>query len=553
MRPFLCLFLPFILCFAGCKSVQTGGDTSEVLATDGQQKVCGGVRGNGNLMMAHYGALGHYHETYPPLDGLAGGSSGSITTFLYESMRMNPLLRECEGRSCTAQETQFRLSFLLKSMLGYADAYRNSDEVQALMYVVKGVDSLRQKFADRDFQNLMASDPAQAARSLTKVLQENQEFRGLFNAALIDPFQGGNWKNPKFHLNQLKANIDNFGKWLASDEQIFFFPGFINWEEFANRVGRIGNFYAGYGSFYPQAKMDKLLTACAEPMLGKMWRDSVALPAEAGLGAAKTCQDALVAIVGEYRQQNRTHDGGPERINDPIGKGMMAFASTSVLQGASIANYKKAFDNYQSGLPLDFAPKFDDIKAGYFGAEADLRRVAMNAGGYEDMRTQKFYSLGPQSWKTVLSTSPAEPSLADIRPLPGDVYSVGGWMDLSPSLILRNAGCDQVVYFTRFASISTAGFAGNIIKLLGASDQELNDLTSADPDRSPPSSFSLATGEAQAVWCTDWDNTDAYNIAQHFEVGYQANLYSDSPYFAKGASVSAVIAPGQGRRACIVP
>jgi hypothetical protein len=232
---------------------------------------------------------------------------------------------------------------------------------------------------------------------------------------------------------------------------------------------------------------------------------------------------------------------------------MMVFASTSVLQGSSVASYKKAVENYQAGQALGFAPKFDDIKAGYFGADADLRRVAQNARGYQDLRTQKFYPLGPQTWKTALATSPAEPSLSDIRPISPNVYSVGGWVDLSPSLVLHNAGCDEVVYFTRYASINGIGFAASIIQLLGASEQELQDLASGDPERNPPSSFSLATGEADGVWCTDWDNTEPYNMAQHFEVAYRAKFYSSSPYFQQPGLRSPILEAGQGRRACIIP
>ena len=115
-----------------------------------------------------------------------------------------------------------------------------------------------------------------------------------------------------------------------TDASIFFFPGFFNWNEFADRIGRVADFYAGYGSYYPKAAMDQLLSVCSGPMKGKLWVDPI--PFE----NAKTCQDSWVSLIGTYRQQNRLDTKGPHRVDEPIGKGMLAIAPTSVLMGESI-------------------------------------------------------------------------------------------------------------------------------------------------------------------------------------------------------------------------
>ncbi len=543
-----------------CKTVNPRGQQSEVLGEAGEPKVCAGVRGNGNLIMAHYGALSHYHEDYPPLDGIAGGSSGSITTFIYESMRMNPLLSQCGDRSCTPEETRLRLSFLLKSMLGYAEAFKNGDDVQAVMNLSGVLTKLKEIFARKDFGALLKANPGQIAGDIVKVLS-SPDLNGLINPALIDPFR--NLKNLEFHILELKENVNKFGSWEAADPRIFLFPGFFNWENFAKSVGRIGDFYAGYQSYYPKKEMDALLTACSLPMRGQIWEKDVILPN--GLN----CQKSALKLMEDYRRNSLSRQGGAHRIDDPIGKGMLAIASTSVLTGPSVEVYKKAKRDYEWGNSFDFALKFEDIRAGYFGQDAILSQVAANPRGYTDLRTRKFLSLGAQPWRVVLSTSPAEPSLSEIRPLPGlrdrkEVFSVGGWVDLSPSLVLHNAGCDKVVYFTRHVPLSAGpGFAGSIIKMLGASEKDLDDLVSPDPNREPPSSFSLANQEADAVWCTDWDTTSATDMNEHFRAGYikahedgpgdRVQFLTSSAYFLRGSSVANLLAPSQGRRACVTP
>lgn len=55
---------------------------------------CIAIRGNGELMPAHWGALAQTVENFGVPKGMAGGSSGSISTFLMESFLMNPLLAE---------------------------------------------------------------------------------------------------------------------------------------------------------------------------------------------------------------------------------------------------------------------------------------------------------------------------------------------------------------------------------------------------------------------------------------------------------------------------
>ncbi|HET9241618.1 MAG TPA: hypothetical protein VFO10_30405 [Oligoflexus sp.] len=479
-------------------------------------KTCAAVRGNGDRILAHFGAIGRYHDSYPAFDGIAGGSSGSITSFIYESMQLNPLLEQCEGRSCSREEKRQRLAFLVKSIMGYVDAYKNTEEVQALLFTIQAVKDLQTLVAEPSFQKLITYDAAAAAQKVLAVLR-TPEFRGLINPDLITLFQDS--QNIPFHLEELQRNLKNFGSWKAADTSIFFFPGFINWPELGRRMGRIADFYAGYGSYYPLRDMDAVLQQCAPALAGKDWNHSEVL----------ACQKDFTALIADYRKANIADVAGPHRIQDPIGKGMMALASTSILMGAAnVAIYKAAHESYRRGEAYEFKPQFSDIKMGYFGREADLARIQENERGYTDTRTQRFESLGTRSWQDIISVSPAEPSLSDIRPVDEGRYSIGGWIDLSPTLVLRNAGCDEVVYFTRYVDRNISGFAASIVKMLNASDEELEQIIGANPDVSPTPAFILSNNEATGVWCTDWDAPAMGDFNAQFRAGLDGIFYSDS-------------------------
>lgn len=501
-------------------------------------KTCAAVRGNGDRILAHFGAIGRYHDFHPAFDGIAGGSSGSITSFLYESMLMNPLLKDCDGRSCGPDEKRQRLAFLVKSIMGYVDAYKNTEEVQALLFTIQAVKDLNTLFADPSFQKLMDYDAATAAQKVVGVLK-TPEFRGLINPDLIKLFQES--KNIPFHLKELERNLKNFGSWKAADTSIFFFPGFIHWPELARRMGRIADFYAGYGSYYPQRELDAILQQCAPALAGKDWNSE-----------SLDCQKQFTALIADYRKANIENVNGPHRIQDPIGKGMMALASTSVLKGEeNLANYKAAYDSYRRGEAYEFKPNFSEIKMGYFGREADLARIQKNERGYTDTRTQRFESLGTRAWQDIISVSPAEPSLSDIRPIDEGRYSIGGWIDLSPSLVLRNAGCDEVVYFTRYVNTNITGFASSVVKMLNASDDELEQIIGANPDVSPVPSFILSNNEATAVWCTDWDAPAMGDFNAQFRAGFDGILYSDSAMFQTGSTQYPNTVAKFGVNACV--
>jgi hypothetical protein len=134
--------------------------------------------------------------------------------------------------------------------------------------------------------------------------------------------------------------------------------------------------------------------------------------------------------------------------------------------------------------------------------------------------------------------------------------SAGGWSDLHPVLVLKAAGCENVVYVTRRGGESLfgqgvakrlLGFARDWSKISTSSEEakkasaKLNN--NGDPlERNtlwsklynlanPNSSFKRALRAADAVLCTSWDN---YEITQGID-GMINDAYT-SPFYIPATS-----------------
>jgi hypothetical protein len=150
---------------------------------------------------------------------------------------------------------------------------------------------------------------------------------------------------------------------------------------------------------------------------------------------------------------------------------------------------------------------FDGIRFGYWGREADLATVQANPRGYSDLKTAKFLALGLDTWAEVLANSPAEPGLARLGDMTPTRIAAGGWSDLHPVLVLKNLGCQSVVYVTRRGEESE--FAEGVARQFGVTDTQLQALYALDQAAGrPPSSQLLSIAAADGVWCTDWNSYD---------------------------------------------
>src|SRR5690606_16621521 len=106
-----------------------GADESEAEVSRARPpKLCAAVRGNGPYILVHFAGLARVVEHYGVVDGIAGGSSGSLSTFLYDSILENPAVSRCGSRRCSESERAARVSLALKSIEGYGMSVAGSDE-----------------------------------------------------------------------------------------------------------------------------------------------------------------------------------------------------------------------------------------------------------------------------------------------------------------------------------------------------------------------------------------------------------------------------------------
>jgi hypothetical protein len=501
LRAFGALSLLLAACTspAGEETQEPGSEASnedDLVKAGGAPSMCVAVRGNGHYIVTHFASLARVVEHYGVPNGMAGGSSGSITQFLYESILMNPVVRKCGERNCTPSEASARVALTLKSLEGYGEAVAGSDEVVSIQQLVGLVSKLKAKVDEKGIPALVDSDSTLAAQKLREVLSI-PEFAEIVNPEIMqllsDPARAG------FAAKDVQTSITTLGAFSVDDNRLFFRPGLLNWNQLANLFGRVANFYAGYGPADVGA-LQSWLDDCATPTLGLPWTEASQVDSAGG-----KCGARFLGMVAQYREQVRKSPPTKNRLDERVDAAtpLAKMISTAVLEGDAVTAYKKARTEYLGGKypkgDIAFAPNFDDIKFGYWGRSADLTKVAKNAKGYDDLKTKKFSALGGGPWREVLTASPAEPGLSRFVELPDGRVSAGGWSDLAPVLVLKNMGCKTVVYVTRQGDES--GFASKIAKRVSMNEESWGKLF----DLRAESGYTKSVREADGVWCTNWN------------------------------------------------
>jgi hypothetical protein len=499
-------------------------------------QLCAAIRGNGQLITAHFASLARITEHYGLIDAAAGGSSGSITIFMTESIRKNQAVWDCGGEPCSERERAARAGLLLKSFPGYLAHLTTTEEAAAFFQL----QPLAARVQTAGVESLLEED-VEAARAALESLLSSEDIRDLINPELLALVQ--NSPTPEFHIADIVEGIQKLGAFDVDSDRIFIRPGLISFEALGAKLGRAASFYAGYAPA-DNDRMGAWLDACAEPGLGKTWFEVAQAPMTTTAGET-TCGAELDAMIGGFRAELLADEGAfRSRIDDRVGEVMPALISTSVLTGDSVAAFAEARKSYAAGAPTPLEVDFDDVKFGYFGNRADLDRVAENRAGFDDAKSARFLSLGEATWREALSYSPAEPGLARALELPSGDVSFGGWSDLHPTLVLENLGCEKVVYVTRAGDES--GFAIGVAQMLGmdaATERALYDLDS-------DSAYARSVAAADASWCTDWNNQDALDLPGITADGYFAPMESADEFFTAGDNPYPNTAESVGLRGC---
>lgn len=492
-------------------------DTSEVaddvVPGPSATPICVAVRGNGELVTAHFSALARLAELYGPFEGVAGGSSGSITAFLTESMHMNPRLWRCGDGACDREQAGLRLALMYKSLYGYLGAMTERDEAVAIAAILEVVERAQAE----GIGELIDGGQLEQAWTALVTLLESEDVRDLVNPELLGLL--GSTEDIGYHLPDIWAGITSLGSFDAVDATIFVRPGLVHFAGLASKLGRIGSFYAGYGAF-DEAGWEDFFTSCSDAALGLPWELAAAAVAN-GL----SCHERFRGLLDPWRADFIPgEDEGANRIRDLVGANLRALVITSVLTGDAADAWEAAYASYLAAEEVVFAPDFADLAVGYWGAAADTAGAANNPLGYADLKTQKAMTLGQTTWLEALSASPAEPGLSRAVPIGALGVSVGGWPDLAPVLALKNAGCEHVVYLTRRGGESL--FAQGVAQLLGMGPAEAAALFDLADESS---SFSLSLREAAGVWCTDWNAFGAFDLAELVTDAYDAPFELHDP------------------------
>lgn len=458
-----------------------------------QRSTCAGIRGNGQNLFAHYGALARHIEEFGAVTCAAGGSSGSITTFFLESIWANPDVQNCTSsrgrlRRCAVEDRDLRTALLLKSVVGLVDAglFQDIDTVTALLDEIA---------AGNVIELLNGDAPLEGVAALQRILRD---LGPLINTEVIELLATS--PDPVFHATDIIDGLQKGLQFVVDDPAVFLRTSVVDFDEAATLLGVYGSFYAAYGPA-DRVGVAAWLDQCTEASVGLTWEQTAQLPGPDGL----SCGDAFTDLFNRYREAVAETPDAPNRADDPVGQHLPVFGVTGVLTGDAIGQWQEARAAWLAAEPIPFEPSFDDVGVGYWGQTRDLNRIQKRLDQrYRDLVAEQFVPLGSASWREVLSSSPAEPGFSPAVPLSSGVLSVGGWADPLRIIPLDALDARRTIAINRIGGVG--GFTEAVTRLLNASDAQVDALYSTTD---PTSSFYIGLDEADGVWCTNWDGQDS--------------------------------------------
>lgn len=509
---------------------------------------CLAIRGNGELEPAHWGGAARIIEALGLPKAQAGGSSATITMMLIDAIASNRLIIQARGDQKKADA-----ALLLKSLEGFLLQLTDTDQWRDFLKLYREIGQLKKAGWSTDLKQLLDNAATMKPDQARAFLQANAELiernyatgvrLGFISQTSYAPLfqalnrlrQGGmgdadlasDLRVARFYAHELYTAISVFGNFDAqTDTNLFFRPGLVDFDKLADQFGRIAEFYSmASASPAEQEVWSKFLGDCADASKGTTWDKLVA--------SRPQCSQELAQLMRMHFQ------GAPRSFaSKPLGSMIPSFPSTAVLIGKAHADAEKAQAEYRTALDPNFGNSFkiqdsDEVRFGYWGRPNMLATAAQHLDS-SDEKSRRFLNLGDGTWKQVLGLSPAEPGLSPFKSFVSHgtpMTSAGGWADLHPVLILKAAGCENVVYLTRRGgeSLFGQGVAKRLLgysrswSLLNSSSDEAklanakinnngdpNDMTSLWSRlynlANRNSSFKRALINADAVLCTDWDS-----------------------------------------------
>ncbi|MFK7871960.1 MAG: hypothetical protein AB8C84_02145 [Oligoflexales bacterium] len=470
------------------------------------QDYCIAVRGNADRALAHYGALGRAIENFGVPSQMAGSSSASLAMLVVESAMINPATHHCYGRRCTEEERRMRVAFLVKSvpwlMEDFWDSQAGFHAKQAQAYAVKHKHS----------SNVWGQ--FQMFRHVREIFR-SPLFKGVLNAEWFKVKHF--WHHPQRHIRELFRGLEKLDDFEIWDQSVFVRPGLIHWGKVLQNLSSYMDFIAGYDMDESQKlKAQEAISFCAENSFGRHWYEL----SQKRLDEEHTCRDLWANLWEDWNQKSCPNHHS--RLDDKVGDFLPSYVGVGFLPGyKQVRNFKKSFHRFKRGKPYLFDARFENLQVGYWGEESRLQKIMRNPMGFDDPKTKRFYSLGQSSWREAAVRSMSEPGLAQAMPLGRRGLTIGGWAEMEPVQVLRNAGCEKVLFLTREGAESPGAIA--IAGVLGMTDTEKKDWFSLNQN----SVMTKALELSDAVWCANWEK----------EYEYPKELYEDawsSPIFFNG-------------------
>ena len=262
---------------------------------DGVGGLCVGLRGNGARIFSHFGALARIHEHYGLINGVAGGSSAGISAFLVESLYANPEVFQCGDAPCSEEEAALRISFLLKSMEMTPGLLGKTRAGLALHHLAESVGVA---LGDGFGAFILSGNVFKAVGAVTQLFWSDN-----FKAMLDGTFLNVILQSPKkiHHLKEFAATLQGFGKFEVEGQNILVRPGLVRFESVAEKVGRLGSFYAMYG---PQdtERWRMVLDECTPNTQGLLWNEISERMTSSGRSCGQTLQMMLEWYMDELNE-----------------------------------------------------------------------------------------------------------------------------------------------------------------------------------------------------------------------------------------------------------
>jgi hypothetical protein len=479
---------------------------------------CVAIRGNGTHVIAHLTGLARITNSWGQIDAMAGGSSATLTTFLYESILLNPAVEKLAGDDRVAA-----ISLLLKSITGYAMAATESPEWKSVV----GTARLASELVRRPEMMPGALADKRNGEMILKAIQ-NPDIQELINPEvtknLATALASADPKIIDQHIKDTRASVGALTSLDASNPDVFVRNGILNFPHLVEMIGRVADFYAGIDS--DQAIFSDFIRRCATSTRDRVWAD--VSRHEAG---SQTCGEIFSDIASRWRKSRPSKPS--TRLLERPGLRLPNIMITSVVKGKDsikkIMAYEKA---WRENSPRQLNMSFDEVDFGYWISQGfQTNSVSAMKQLFPGMKSRKATDLGAAStWREILEKSPREPSLGSYtifsqrEPAAGGI-SLGGWADLHPVEVLKAAGCKNVIYLTRRTdetAFVTHGkpFEGRersgIAELLGLGQSDYEGLYDLD---NPASAFSQALGATDSTWCTSWND---YSAMQQMEIASDA-------------------------------